>query len=160
MEKATFGAGCFWGVEETFRQVEGVTSTMVGFAGGTTASPSYKQVCYDNTHHAEVVQVQFDPSKVSYVKLLQVFWESHDPTQVNRQGPDVGDQYRSVIFYHSPEQQASAAASKEALEASGKYRKPIATQIEPAPAFWPAEEYHQQYLAKRGMSSCHIPTGG
>jgi peptide-methionine (S)-S-oxide reductase len=156
MEKATFGAGCFWGVEETFRQIDGVTSTMVGFAGGTTASPSYKQVCYDNTHHAEVVQVQFDPSKVSYEQLLKVFWESHDPTQVNRQGPDVGDQYRSVIFYHSPEQQAAAIASKEALEASGKHRRPIATQIEPAPAFWPAEEYHQQYLAKRGMSSCHI----
>ncbi len=159
MEKATFGAGCFWGVEETFRQIDGVKSTMVGFAGGTTASPSYKQVCYDNTRHAEVVQVQFDPAMVSYEQLLNVFWESHDPTQVNRQGPDVGDQYRSVIFYHSPEQQAAATASKAALEASGKYRRPIATQIEPAPAFWPAEEYHQQYLAKRGMSSCHIPSG-
>jgi len=158
MEKAMFGAGCFWGVEETFRQLKGVTGTTVGYAGGATSNPTYKQVCNDDTGHAEVVQVEFDPAQVSYADLLNVFWESHDPTQVNRQGPDVGDQYRSVVFYHSPEQQAAAIASKEALEKSGRYSRPIATKIEPAPDFWPAEEYHQQYLEKRGMSSCHIPS--
>lgn len=158
MEKATFGAGCFWGVEATFRALPGVTSTTVGYAGGTTENPSYEQVCRDNTHHAEVVQVEYDPAQISYDQLLDIFWNSHDPTQVNRQGPDFGEQYRSVIFYHSPEQQASATESKEALERSGKFGKPIATKIESAPAFWPAEDYHQQYLEKRGLASCHIPS--
>lgn len=152
-ELATFGAGCFWGVEETFRQLPGVVRTAVGYAGGHTVNPTYREVCTDRTGHAEVVQVEYDPAQVSYEQLLEVFWGAHDPTQVNRQGPDFGTQYRTVIFYHSPEQEAAARASKAALEASGK---PIATQIEPAPAFYPAEEYHQQYLAKRGMSSCHI----
>lgn len=152
-ELATFGAGCFWGVEETFRQVPGVVRTTAGYAGGHTENPTY---CSDRTGHAEVVQVEFDPAQVSYERLLEVFWDVHDPTQVNRQGPDVGTQYRTVIFYHSPEQEAEARASKAALEASGRFRRPIATRIEPAPAFYPAEEYHQQYLAKRGMRSCHI----
>jgi peptide-methionine (S)-S-oxide reductase len=159
MELATFGAGCFWGVEATFRQLDGVTGTTVGFAGGTTESPSYKQVCHEKTHHAEVVQVEFDPERISYADLLKVFWESHDPTQVNRQGPDLGDQYRTVVFYHSPEQEAAATASKDALDKSGRYSRPIATSIEPAPRFWPAEDYHQQYLEKRGLASCHIGNG-
>lgn len=154
-EKATFGAGCFWGVEETFRQTPGVIETAVGYAGGHTESPSYKEVCTDRTGHAEVVQIEYDPAKVSYTELLNVFWTSHDPTQVNRQGPDVGTQYRSVIFYHSPEQEQAAHASKAEMEASGKFRRPIATEIVPVPAFWRAEEYHQKYLAKRGISHCH-----
>lgn len=154
-EKATFGAGCFWGVEETFRQTPGVIETAVGYAGGHTESPSYKEVCTDRTGHAEVVQIEYDPAKVSYTELLNVFWTSHDPTQVNRQGPDVGTQYRSVIFYHSPEQEQAARASKAEMEASGKFRRPIATEIVPVPAFWRAEEYHQKYLAKRGISHCH-----
>jgi peptide-methionine (S)-S-oxide reductase len=156
MEQATFGAGCFWGVEETFRHVEGVVDTAVGFMGGKTANPSYKQVCYENTGHAEVVHVTYDPARVSYEKLLEVFWNAHDPTQLNRQGPDFGTQYRSVIFFHTPEQEAAARASKQQLEASGRVRRPIATQIVPAAEFWRAEEYHQQYLAKRGVSSCHF----
>jgi len=156
MEKATFGAGCFWGVEETFRHVEGVVETAVGFMGGKTANPSYKQVCYENTGHAEVVHLTYDPARVSYEKLLEVFWNAHDPTQLNRQGPDYGTQYRSVIFYHTPEQEAAARASKQRLDASGRFRRPIVTQIVPAAEFWRAEEYHQQYLAKRGISSCHI----
>lgn len=156
MEKATFGAGCFWGVEETFRHLEGVVDTAVGFMGGKTASPSYKQVCYENTGHAEVVQVTYDPARVSYEKLLEIFWNAHDPTQLNRQGPDYGTQYRSVIFFHTPEQEAAARASKQQLEASGRFRRPVVTQIVPASEFWRAEEYHQQYLAKRGISSCHI----
>src|SRR5689334_13319197 len=156
IEKATFGAGCFWGVEETFRNVKGVLSTSVGYAGGTQNNPTYHDVCTDKTGHAEVVQVEFDPSQVSYDELLNVFWSSHNPTTLNRQGPDVGTQYRSVIFYHSPEQQAAATASKEHLERSGRYKKPIVTEITPAPAFYMAEDYHQQYLEKRGLSSCHI----
>ncbi len=156
MAVATFGAGCFWGVEETFRQLPGVTATAVGYAGGTLDNPTYKDVCYKDTGHAEVVQVEYDPSVVSYERLLQVFWENHDPTQVNRQGPDIGDQYRTVIFYHTPEQQAQAEASKKALDESGRLKRPVATKIEPAPAFWIAEDYHQQYLAKRGRSSCHL----
>lgn len=155
-EKATFGAGCFWGVEETFRLTPGVIETSVGYAGGHTEEPSYKDVCTDRTGHAEVVQVEYDPAKVSYPELLNVFWTSHDPTQVNRQGPDVGTQYRTVIFYHSPEQEQAARASKAEMETSGKFRRPIATEIVPAPAFWRAEEYHQKYLAKRGISHCHI----
>ena len=156
MEKATFGAGCFWGVEATFRRVPGVLNTAVGYAGGTKDNPTYKEVCSGDTHHAEVVEVEFDPRVVSYDELLKVFWESHDPTQVNRQGPDFGEQYRTVIFYHSPDQEAKARASKEALQASGRHSKPIATQILPAPAFWRAEEYHQQYLEKRGVESCRL----
>ena len=156
MEKATFGAGCFWGVEATFRQIEGVTATAVGYMGGTLKNPTYKDVCTDRTGHAEVVEVEFDPAKVSYDDLLKVFWENHDPTQLNRQGPDYGTQYRTVIFYHSPEQQAAATASKEERQRSGNYKRPIVTQIVPATDFWRAEEYHQQYLEKRGLASCHI----
>ena len=155
-EKATFGAGCFWGVETTFRNIEGVTDAAVGYAGGKTENPTYEDVCTDETGHAEVVQVEFDPAVVSYEKLLDVFWSSHNPTTLNRQGPDVGTQYRSVIFYHSPEQRAIAESSKTALEKSGKFRSPIVTQIEPAPKFYRAEEYHQRYLEKRGQSHCAI----
>jgi len=156
MEKATFGAGCFWGVEAAFQRVQGVTSTAVGYSGGTLANPSYKDVCSGRTGHAEVVQVEYDPAQVSYEDLLQVFWENHDPTQMNRQGPDVGSQYRSAIFFHTPDQEATARASKEALQASGRLRRPIATEITPASEFWRAEDYHQRYLEKRGMASCHI----
>ena len=156
METATFGAGCFWGVEATFRQVPGVVSTAVGYMGGTLASPSYQDVCTDKTGHAEVVQITYDPSKTSYGDLLKVFWQNHDPTTLNRQGPDVGTQYRSVIFYHTPEQEAVARASKEGLERAGAFKKPIVTEIVPASAFWRAEEYHQQYLEKRGPAQCHI----
>ncbi|MFW6164388.1 MAG: peptide-methionine (S)-S-oxide reductase MsrA [Planctomycetota bacterium] len=154
MEKATFGAGCFWGVEATFRKVEGVADTAVGYAGGHVEAPTYKQVCTGRTGHTEVVQVTFDPEKVSCEKLLEVFWICHDPTQVNRQGPDIGKQYRSVIFYHNDEQKQAAEASKAKLAASGKHKRPIATAIEPAPTFWRAEEYHQQYLEKRGRGAC------
>jgi peptide-methionine (S)-S-oxide reductase len=156
MAKATFAAGCFWGVEETFRQTSGVTATAVGYTGGQTANPSYEQVCTDRTGHAEAVEVEFDPARVSYDHLLDVFWASHDPTQLNRQGPDYGSQYRSAIFYHTPEQQQAAAASKERLAASGRLARPIVTQIVPAGEFFRAEDYHQQYLAKRGQRSCHI----
>ncbi|HEY3332562.1 MAG TPA: peptide-methionine (S)-S-oxide reductase MsrA [Capsulimonadaceae bacterium] len=156
MALATFGAGCFWGVEETFRQTAGVLDTAVGYEGGSVENPTYKQVCTDTTGHAEVVQVEYDPEQVSYDALLKVFWENHDPTQVNRQGPDIGKQYRSAIFTHSAEQQAAAEASKAALGASGQLRRAVATVIEPATTFWPAEEYHQQYLAKRGLANCHI----
>ena len=155
-EKATFGAGCFWGVETAFREIEGVVDAAVGYEGGHTRNPTYQDVCTDRTGHAEVVEVEYDPAKVSYEKLLDVFWNAHDPTQVNRQGPDVGTQYRSVIFYHTPEQEQIARASKAKLEASGHFRRPIATQIEPAQTFNRAEEYHQQYLAKRGLRHCHI----
>lgn len=156
MEKATFGAGCFWGVEAAFRQVKGVKATAVGYAGGATKNPTYEQVCTDRTGHAEVVQVELDTAKISYDDLLEVFWGNHDPTQLNRQGPDVGAQYRSVIFFHSPEQEAAARASKEKLAESGRYRRPIVTEIVPAPEFWRAEEYHQQYLEKRGLSHCRL----
>jgi len=156
MAKATFGAGCFWGVEAAFRRVKGVTATSVGYSGGHFANPTYKDVCSDRTGHAEVVQVEYDPSQVSYEELLNVFWENHDPTQMNRQGPDVGSQYRSAIFFHTPEQEAAAQASKEALQASGQHRRPIVTEITPASEFYPAEEYHQQYLEKRGLAHCHI----
>ncbi len=157
MEKATFAAGCFWGVEAAFRQVPGVIATTVGFMGGTLPNPSYRDVCTDRTGHAEVVQLDFDPNKVSYEALLDTFWKIHDPTQLNRQGPDVGTQYRSVIFYHSPAQEAAARASKKRLEQSGAYSRPIVTQIAPAAEFWRAEDYHQQYLEKRGLASCHLP---
>jgi peptide-methionine (S)-S-oxide reductase len=156
MEKATFAAGCFWGVEAAFRQVKGVTATAVGYTGGQTENPTYEQVCSDRTGHAEAVEVAFDPAHVSYDELLNVFWANHDPTQVNRQGPDYGSQYRSAIFYHSPRQQAAATAARDRLAASGKLKHPIATQIVPADVFFRAEEYHQQYLEKRGMASCHI----
>ena len=155
-QKATFGAGCFWGVEAAFRQVKGVKATAVGYAGGATKNPSYKEVCSDATGHAEVVQVEYDPAEVTYDRLLGVFWVSHDPTQLNRQGPDVGAQYRSVILFHTPEQEAAARESKAALEASGRFRRPIVTEILPAPEFWLAEDYHQQYLEKRGLSHCRI----
>ena len=155
-EIATFGAGCFWGIEVAFRKVPGVLDAAVGYSGGKTENPTYRDVCTDTTGHAEVVQVTFDPEKVSYDQLLNVFWTIHDPTQVNRQGPDYGKQYRTVIFFHSPEQEAAAKKSKQALEASGKLRRPIATEITPAGPFWRAEEYHQRYLEKRGAASCHI----
>jgi peptide-methionine (S)-S-oxide reductase len=156
MEKATFGAGCFWGVEAAFRQIKGVKATAVGYMGGKLKDPTYQDVCTDRTGHAEVVEVEFDPSEVSYEDLLRVFWDNHDPTTLNRQGPDTGTQYRSVIFYHTPEQEAAAKASKEALAKSGRYKRPIVTEIVPAPEFWRAEEYHQQYLEKRGLAHCHI----
>ncbi len=155
-EKATFAAGCFWGVEAEFRQIPGVVSTSVGYTGGQTEDPTYKQVCTDRTGHAEAVEVVYDPSRVSYLQLLKVFWENHDPTTLNRQGPDVGSQYRSAVFYHTPEQQAAAEASKEELERSGRYRRPIVTQIVAAPDYYPAEDYHQQYLEKRGLATCRI----
>jgi peptide-methionine (S)-S-oxide reductase len=155
-EKATFGAGCFWGVEETFRQLPGVSSTAVGYAGGAKDNPTYEDVCSDATGHAEVVEVEFNPAEIAYTKLLDVFWSNHNPTTLNRQGPDVGTQYRSAIFYHSPEQKQQAEASRAALEKSGRFPRPIVTQIEPAPKFWPAEEYHQQYLRKRGQTHCAI----
>jgi peptide-methionine (S)-S-oxide reductase len=156
-EKATFGAGCFWGVEETFRHLKGVTETAVGYAGGKKENPSYEDVCTDETGHAEVVEVQFDPAQVGYEQLLDVFWSNHNPTTMNRQGPDVGTQYRSAIFYHSSEQKAAAEAAKEKLRQSGRFgNREIVTQIEPAPKFWRAEEYHQRYLAKRGQSHCAV----
>ncbi len=156
MAKATFAAGCFWGVEATFRALPGVNSTRVGYIGGKTENPTYKDVCTDTTGHAEAVEIDYDPSKLSYDKLLEVFWENHDPTQVNRQGPDFGKQYRTAIFFHDAEQDAEAKASKEKLGASSRYSKPIATQIVPATTFWEAEDYHQQYLEKRGLATCHI----
>jgi len=155
-EKATFGAGCFWGVEAVFRQISGVKDAAVGYAGGKTEDPTYEDVCSDETGHAEVVEVIFEPSEVSYAELLDVFWRNHDPTTRNRQGPDVGSQYRSVVFYHSPEQKAVAEAKLAELEKSGRFRRPIVTQIEPAPPFYRAEEYHQQYLAKHGRTHCAI----
>ncbi len=153
---ATFGAGCFWGVEEAFRTLEGVVNTTAGYSGGKTKNPSYEDVCSDATGHAEVVQVEYNPQKISYEKLLNIFWENHNPTQVNRQGWDVGTQYRSVIFYHDDEQRKIAEKSKKELDASGKFSKPIATSIEPAKTFYAAEEYHQKYLMKRGKTSCHV----
>jgi peptide-methionine (S)-S-oxide reductase len=155
-ELATFGAGCFWGVEAAFRRVPGVIDAAVGYSGGRTDNPTYRDVCSDDTGHAEVVQVTFDPEKVSYPQLLDVFWTVHDPTQVNRQGPDHGTQYRTAIFFHSPEQEAAAKKAKQELQATGKFRAPIATEITPAGTFYRAEEYHQRYLEKRGAASCHI----
>ena len=153
-EVATFGAGCFWGVEAAFRKVPGVIDATVGYSGGHTQNPTYKDVCTDETGHAEVVQVTFDPAKVSYEQLLDTFWGIHDPTQVNRQGPDVGTQYRTAIFFHTPEQERTAKKSREA--ASAKFRRTIATEITPAGPFFRAEEYHQRYLEKRGAQSCHF----
>ena len=156
MAKATFAAGCFWGVEATFRQIPGVTATRVGYTGGNLKNPTYKDVCTDSTGHAEAVEVEYDPAKVPYKDLLNVFWENHDPTQLNRQGPDFGTQYRSAIFYHSPEQEQAARASKQALEESHHLSRPIVTQIVPTVTFYEAEDYHQQYLEKRGLATCHI----
>jgi peptide-methionine (S)-S-oxide reductase len=157
MATATFGAGCFWGVEAAFRQVPGVLSTAVGYAGGSLAKPTYEQVCSGRTGHAEVVQVEYDPDKVSYQQLLDVFWSNHDPTQLNRQGPDIGTQYRSVIFVHDAEQRQIAGASKAELDNSARFRRPIVTEILPFSAFYRAEEYHQQYLEKRGLAHCALP---
>ena len=151
-KKATFGAGCFWGVEAAFRRLDGVTQTRVGYAGGGVDAPSYRKVCSGRTGHAEVVEVTCDPDQVSYEQLLAVFWAEHDPTQVNRQGWDIGSQYRSVIFVHDEDQRAAAEASREQVQ--GRLGRPVATSIEAAPAFWEAEDYHQQYLEKRGLASC------
>ncbi|MRG29365.1 peptide-methionine (S)-S-oxide reductase MsrA [Laceyella tengchongensis] len=156
MALATFGAGCFWGVEETFRKLPGVLNTAVGYMGGTKENPTYEEVCTDKTGHAEVVQVEFDPEQITYADLLDVFWNNHNPTTLNRQGPDVGTQYRSVIFYHDETQKKLAEASKQELDRSGRFKNPIVTQVEPATTFWRAEEYHQRYLQKRGMDSCHL----
>jgi peptide-methionine (S)-S-oxide reductase len=156
MEKATFGAGCFWGVESFFRQVPGVVEAIAGYAGGCMKNPTYKDGRSDQTGHAEVVEVTFDPAKVSYDKLVDVFFMNHDPTTLNRQGPDVGTQYRSVIFAHSPEQERIAREKRAALDKSGKFKRPIVTRVEPAPTFWPAEEYHQRYFEKNGLPSCHV----
>ena len=155
-EKATFGAGCFWGVEATFRSMKGVLSTQVGYTGGSKKNPTYEDVCEGDTGHAEAVEVTYDPAQVSYDRLLAVFWENHDPTTFHRQGPDVGSQYRSAIFFHSPEQKEAAARSKEKLWKTGAYQRPIVTEIVQAGEFYRAEEYHQQYLEKRGLASCHI----
>ena len=155
IKKATFGAGCFWGVEATFREVHGVTAAIVGYEGGTMPHPKYEDVCTDETGHAEVVEVHYDPVKVSYERLLEIFWDSHDPTTLNRQGPDEGTQYRSVIFYHDEQQKKAAEASKRARNASGMHERPIVTTLEPASKFWRAEDYHQRYLEKRGIRSCH-----
>jgi len=155
-QKATFGAGCFWGVEVTFATVPGVLDTEVGYEGGQLSEPTYKDVCTDSTGHAEVVELTFDPGQVNYSALLDTFFSLHDPTQLNRQGPDTGTQYRSVIFYHSPEQEAEAKQKIEELTAAKRFAKPIETRVVPAETFWPAEDYHQRYLAKRGLASCHI----
>ncbi|WP_367343664.1 peptide-methionine (S)-S-oxide reductase MsrA [Methanomethylovorans sp.] len=156
MEKATFAAGCFWGVEANFRRVKGVIATAVGYTGGHFQDPTYKDVCSGGTGHAEAVDILFDPSIVSYVQLLDIFWNIHDPTTLNRQGPDIGTQYRSVIFYHNKEQQDVAIKSKERAQSSGKFKRPIVTEIVPASTFYRAEEYHQQYFEKGGMGSCRM----
>ena len=156
LKKATFGAGCFWGVEVTFRNTKGVKDAVVGYMGGQVDNPTYEEVCTDRTGHAEVVEVTYDPEEVSFETLLDVFWGAHDPTQLNRQGPDVGSQYRSAIFVYDDEQRQTAEQSKSALQESGRHRKPIATTVEPAATFWRGEEYHQRYLEKRGLASCHI----
>ncbi len=156
MEKATFGAGCFWGVEDRFRQQEGVIDAVSGYAGGQLDNPSYRDVCTDTTGHAEVVEVTYDPQRVGYDTLLNLFWGMHNPTTLNRQGPDIGTQYRSVIFFHTPAQEQLARASKEALDRSGRFAEPVVTQILPAPTFYRAEEYHQRYLEKHGRGGCHL----
>jgi peptide-methionine (S)-S-oxide reductase len=158
LEKATFAAGCFWGVEAEFRNIDGVTATAVGYTGGHTSEPTYRDVCNHTTGHAEAVRVEFDPAKISYEKLLDEFWKLHDPTQLNRQGPDVGDQYRSAVFFHGLEQEEIAKRSRDAAQAH--VRHPIVTEITPADMFWPAEEYHQRYFEKNGISSCRIPNMG
>lgn len=156
-QTATFAAGCFWGVEAAFRQVPGVIDVVSGYTGGNVENPTYRQVCSHTTGHAEAVQVTFDPAKVDYEMLVDVFWKIHDPTQLNRQGPDIGDQYRSAIFTHSPEQERAAIASREREQRN--YKRPIVTQILPAPRFWPAEEYHQRYFEKNGGAACHVVPG-
>ena len=156
LEKATFAAGCFWGIEAAFCRVPGVVSTTVGYTGGTTKNPSYHDVCTGLTGHAEAVLVTYDPRQVTYDALLELFWSVHNPTTLNRQGPDVGSQYRSAIFYHTEDQKKRAEDSRERLQQSGRFRRPIVTEIVPAQEFWPAEEYHQKYLEKHGMSSCHL----
>lgn len=156
MATATFGAGCFWGVEEIFRTTSGVTETAVGYTGGTIDQPTYQEVCTGKTGHAEVVQVKFDPETVTYAELVDIFFDNHNPTQLNMQGPDVGTQYRSAIFFEDENQRAVAEEKKDALAVSGRFKKPVVTVIEPAETFWPAEDYHQKYLMKRGMTSCHI----
>ncbi|MBV8082896.1 MAG: peptide-methionine (S)-S-oxide reductase MsrA [Candidatus Eremiobacteraeota bacterium] len=157
LQTAAFGAGCFWGVESNFRQIPGVVDAKVGYMGGTLDNPTYEDVCTDRTGHAEVVELQYDPKRVSYDQLLDAFWKLHDPTQLNRQGPDYGTQYRSAIFYFTPEQKAEAERSKAALQASGHYRKPVVTEITPATKFYEAEDYHQRYFEKRGIApTCHI----
>jgi peptide-methionine (S)-S-oxide reductase len=158
LEKATFAAGCFWGVEAEFRNLDGVTATAVGYTGGHTSEPTYRDVCNHTTGHAEAVRIEFDPARISYEQLLEEFWKLHDPTQLNRQGPDVGDQYRSAIFFHSPEQEEIATRSRDAAQPS--HKRPIVTEITPATMFWPAEEYHQRYFEKTGISSCRIPNMG
>jgi peptide-methionine (S)-S-oxide reductase len=155
-EKATFGMGCFWGAEEIFRVIKGVISTTVGYMGGTLANPTYEDVCTDKTGHIEVVQIEYDPSRISYKELLEIFWGNHNPTTLNRQGPDFGTQYRSVIFFHTKEQEEEAKRSKEALEKSKRFKRPIVTDIIPASTFYRAEEYHQKYLQKKGLRICHI----
>jgi peptide-methionine (S)-S-oxide reductase len=155
MAKATFAAGCFWGVEDAFRQVKGVNATTVGYTGGNKVDPTYNEVCTGTTGHAEAVEVDFDPSQASYEDLLAVFWKSHDPTTLNRQGPDVGTQYRSAIFFHSPEQEKTAQDSKALLEKQGVFRRPVVTRIEGAGPFYRAEDYHQQYFEKQGIRACH-----
>jgi peptide-methionine (S)-S-oxide reductase len=156
MQKATFAAGCFWGVEAAFRQVNGVTDTAVGYSGGTHENPGYREVCTGLTGHAEAVEIHFDPAIVTYAELLDVFWANHDPTTLNRQGPDVGSQYRSAVFYHNDEQKAVALESKERVIASGRYKNPVVTEITPAAHFYRAEDYHQQYFEKRGVASCRV----
>lgn len=151
MEKATFGAGCFWGVEAAFRKIKGVTATSVGYTGGSLDSPTYEDVCTGRTGHAEVVEVEYDPSQVSYDDLLAVFWDIHDPTTLNRQGPDVGTQYRSVLFFHIAEQEAAANKSKEKIQSSGRFTRDIVTETTPASQYYKAEDYHQQYLERRGL---------
>ena len=155
-ETATFAAGCFWGVEQAFRDANGVTATEVGYTGGHTENPTYEEICRKGTGHAEAVLVTYDPAVVSYDELLTLFWKIHDPTQVNRQGPDLGDQYRTAIFTHSDEQNEAAVASRTAEAQSGRHAKPIATLIEPLGKWWKAEEYHQQYFEKRGGGACAI----
>lgn len=155
-ETASFAAGCFWGVEAAFRELEGVVETTVGYMGGHTKNPNYKEVCTGSTGHAETLQLKYDPAEISFEKLLEVFWNKHDPTTKNRQGPDIGEQYRSVIFYHTEEQKKLAEESKKKLDSSGRYRNPVVTEIIPAETFYPAEDYHQQYLEKRGRKFCGI----
>lgn len=154
MEQATFAAGCFWGVELAFQKLKGVSNTTVGYTHGQTENPTYEQVCTGQTGHTEAVLVEFDPAIISYNELLDVFWNKHDPTQVNRQGPDIGTQYRSGIYFHTEEQNQQAITSRDALDQSGRYSFPIATEIKPAAVFYPAEDYHQRYLEKRGMTNC------
>ena len=156
MAKASFGAGCFWGVEELFRQVPGVTATAVGYEGGAKDHPTYKDVCTGETNHAEVIEIDFDPSLLSYERLLEIFFDMHDPTTLNRQGPDFGTQYRSVVFFHDAEQEREALAMKDRLDRQGRFPRPIVTAIHPAETFWPAEDYHQRYLQKRGLGTCHV----